>query len=89
MGDLNLVEDALDRNGKLPNAPEKERYLFSERKNIKDDYDLVHTFRVLNPLVIWYSFTHPNKNSCSRIERSYLSEKESGRALAHNFTDTP
>ena len=63
MGDLNFVEDALDRNGKLPNALEKDRYLFSEWKNLKDDYDLIDTFRVLNPLIRRHSFTHPNKNT--------------------------
>ena len=61
MGDFNFVEDPLDRNGKLPNALEKDRYLFSEWKNLKDDYDLIDTFRVLNPLIRRYSFTHPNK----------------------------
>ena len=41
MGDFNFVEDALGRNLKLPNALEKDRYLFSEWKNLNDDYDLV------------------------------------------------
>ena len=89
MGDFNLVEDALDRNGKLPNALEKDRYLFSEWKSLKDDYDLIDAFRVLNPLIRQYSFTHPNKKNRSRINRIYLSDKESGRVLRHNFTDTP
>ena len=63
MGDFNFVEDALDRNGKLPNVIEKDRYLFSEWKNLKDDYDLIDTFRVLSPLIRRYSFTHPNKKT--------------------------
>ena len=60
MRDFNFVEDPLDRNVKLPNALEKDRYLFSESKNLKDDYDLIDTFMVLNPLIRRYSFTHPN-----------------------------
>ena len=41
IGDFNFVEDALGRNLKLPNTLEKDRYLFSEWKNLNDDYDLV------------------------------------------------
>ena len=63
IGDFNFVEDALDRNGKLPNALEKDRYLSSEWKSVKDDYDLVDTDTVLNPLIRRYSFTHPNKKA--------------------------
>ena len=63
MGDFNFVEDASDRSGKLPNALEKDRYLFCEWKSLKDDYDLVDTFRVLSPLIRRYSFTHPNEKA--------------------------
>ena len=78
MGDFNFVEDALNRNGKLPNAPEKDRYLFSEWKNLKDDYDLIDTFRVLNPLIRRYSFTHPNKKNAQEYIESIFQTKSQG-----------
>ena len=63
MGDFNFVEDALDRNGKLPNNLEKDRQVLFDCNKIKTDFDLVDTFRILNPLSRRYSFTHQNKES--------------------------
>ena len=58
MGDFNFVEDALDRNCKLPNNLEKDRQVLFDWNKIKTDFDLVDTFRILNPLSRRYSFTH-------------------------------
>ena len=76
MGDLNFVEDALDRNGKLPNNLEKDRQVLFDWNKIKTDFDLIDTFRILNPPSRRYSFTHQNKKSLSRIDRIYVTDKE-------------
>ena len=90
MGDFNFVEDALDRNGKLPNNLEKERQVIFDWNKIKTDFDLVDTFKILNPLSRRYSFTHQNKKSRgSRIDRIYVTDKESGKIMKQGFIDTP
>ena len=70
MDNFNFVEDALDRNGKLPNNLEKDRQVFFDWNKIKTDSDLVDNFRILKPLSRGYSFTHQNKKSQSRIDRT-------------------
>ena len=51
MGDFNFVEDALDKNGKLPDNIVKDRQILGEWKDVKHDFDLIDTFRVVNPYV--------------------------------------
>ena len=46
MGDLNFVEDALDRNDKIPNNLEKDRQVLFDWNKIKTDFNLVDTFRI-------------------------------------------
>ena len=89
MGDFNFVEDALDRNGKLPNNIVKDRQILGEWNDVKYDSDLIDTFRVVNPLCRRYTFTHANKRSRSRIDRVYITDSESGKVLRHNFMETP
>ena len=89
MGDFNFVEDSLDRNGKLPNNLEKDRQVLFDWNKITTDFDLVDTFRILNPLSRRYSFTHQNKKSRSRIDRIYVTDKESGKIMRQGFIDTP
>ena len=89
MGDSNFVEDALDRNGKLPNNIVKDRQILGEWNDVKHDFDLIDTFRVVNPLCGRYTFTHANKRSRSRTDRVYITDSESGKVLRHNFIETP
>ena len=89
MGDFNFVEDGLDRNGKLPNNTVKDRQILGEWNDVKQDFDLIDTFRVVNPLCGRYTFTHANKRSRSRIDRVYITDSESGKVLWHNFIETP
>ena len=89
MGDFNFVEDALDRNGKLPNNIVKERQILGEWNDVKHVFDLKDTFRVVNLLCRRYTFTHANKGSRSRIDRVYITDSESGKVLWHNFIKTP
>ena len=86
---FNFVEDSPDRNGKLPNNLEKDRQVLFDWNKIKTDFDLVDTFRILNPLSRRYSFTHQNKKSRSRIDRIYVTDKESGKIMRQGFIDTP
>ena len=86
---MNFVEDALDRNGKLPNNIVKDKQILGEWNDVKHDFDLVDTFRVVNPLCRRYTFTHANKRSRSRIDRVYITDSESGKVLRHNFIETP
>ena len=51
MGDFNFVEDALDSNGKLPNNIVKDRQILGEWNDVKHDFDLIGTFRVVNPYI--------------------------------------
>ena len=41
MGDINFVEDALDRNGNLPDNIVKDRQILGEWNNVKHDFDLI------------------------------------------------
>ena len=89
MGDFNFVEDALDRNEKLPNNLEKDRQVLFDWNKVKTDFELVDTFKILNPLSRIYSFTHQNKKSRSRIERIYVTDKQSGKIMRQGVIDTP
>ena len=89
MGDFNFVEDALDRNGKLRNNKVKDRQILGEWNDVKRDFDLINTFRVVNPLCRRYTFTHANKRRRSRIDRVYITDSEYGNVLRHNFIETP
>ena len=79
MGDFNFVEDALDRNGKLPDNIVKDKQILGEWNDVKHDFDLVDTYRVVHPLCRRYTFTHGNKKSRSRINRVYITDSESGK----------
>ena len=63
MGDFNFVEDALDKNGKLPNNIVKDRQILGVWNDVKHDFDLIDTFRVGNPLCGRHTFTHANKRN--------------------------
>ena len=63
IGDFNFVEDTLDRNGKLPNNIVKDRQILGDWNDVKSAFDLVDTFRVINPLCRRYTFTHANKEA--------------------------
>ena len=89
MGDFNFVEDTLDRNGKLPYNIVKDGQILCEWNEVKSAFDLVDTFRVINPLCGRYTFTQANKRSRSRIDRVYVTYSESGKVLRHNFIETP
>ena len=80
MGNFNFVEDALDRNGKLPNNIVKDRQILGEWNDVKHDFDLIDTFGVVNPLCRKYTFTHANKRSRSRIDRENITGSESGKS---------
>ena len=55
---------------------------------MKSAFDLVDSFRVINPLCRRYTFTHANKRSRSRIDRVYITDSESGKVIPHNFIET-
>ena len=87
--DFNFVEDGLNRNSKLPNNLQKDRQVLFDWNNIKTDFDLTDTFRILNPLSRRYSFTHQNKKCPSRMDRIYVTDKESRKITRQGFIDTP
>ena len=89
MGDFNFVEDTLDRNGKLPHNLEKDRQVLFDWNKLKTNFDSVDAFGILNPLSKRYSFRHRNKKSRSRIDRIYVTDKESGKIMRQGFIDTP
>ena len=89
MGDFKFVEDALDRNRKLLNNVVKDTQILGECNDVKHDFDLIDTFRVVNPLCRRDTFTHAKKRSRSRIDRVYITDSESGKVLRHNFIETP
>ena len=76
-------------NGKHPNNMVKEKQILGEWNDVKHDFDLVDTVRVVNPLCRRYTFTHANKRSRSRIDRVYITDSESGKVRRHNFIETP
>ena len=88
MGDFNFVEDALDRNGKLPNNIVKDRQILGKWNDVKHDFGLTGTFRVVNPLCRRYTFAHANKRSRTRIDRVYITvmnlEKSYGTILSRH-----
>ena len=57
--------------------------------DVKDDFDVIDTFRAVNALCRRYTFTHADKRSRSRIDRVYITDSESGKVLRHNFIETP
>ena len=69
MGDFNFVEDALDRNGKIPNNIVKFKQILGEWNDVKHNFDLVDICRAVNPLSGRYTSTHTNKRSRSRTDR--------------------
>ena len=89
MGDFNFVEEALDRNNISQHSTAKDKQILDEWFEIKNQFELVDTFRTINPTTRRYTFTAPNKKSRSRIDRIYVTDSEIGKISRNNFIDTP
>ena len=63
--------------------------MLGEWNDVKHNFDLIDTFRVVDPLCRRHTFTHANRRSRSRIDRVYITDSESGKVLRHNFIETP
>ena len=86
LGDFNFVEFQLNRNNPSKSTIENDNCLNKIWEKIKDKYNVVDSFRILNPKLRRYSYI---KNIVrSRIDRIYLNKTESGKTQNTNFSKT-
>ena len=60
-----------------------------EWKIVKNAFDLIDTFRNINPQIRRYSYVAKNKKSKSIFDKMYISSSETGKVLKQNFKKTP
>ena len=87
LGDFNFTESQLDRNRPSKNTIENDKNLNEIWEKIRDKYELVDSFRVLNPKLRRYSYV--KNNARSRIDCIYITETEGGKIQNINFYKTP
>ena len=77
LGDFNFTESQLDRSRPSKSTVENDRDVSEIWAKIRDKYELVDSFRILNPKLRRYSYV--KNNAKSRIDRTYITEGESGK----------
>ena len=85
--DFNFTESQLDRNRPSMNTIKDDKSLNEIWENIIDKYELVNSFRALNPKLRRYSYV--KNNAKSRIDRIYITETEGGKIQNTNFYKFP
>ena len=87
LGDFNFTEPQLDRSRPSKSTVENDKDIREIWAKVRDKYELVDSFRILNPKLRRYS--HVKNNAKSRIDRIYITEGEIGKIQNTKFFKTP
>ena len=87
-GDSNFVEEHIDRNRVGDQYFQNDRQVLPFWNKVKDDFDLINSYRAVNPTTRRYSFFTNNYKSKSRIDRIYIPSKTANKVLRANFIET-
>ena len=87
MHDFNFAEESVDRNNQKPNClvTAEDSLVINEWKIVKSAFDLNDTFRNTSPQIRGRSKIQKEQ---SKMDRIYISGRESGKVSKQNFKET-